>query len=141
MLKIKKTNALTALIHATILMLSNPAAAVADPLKDVNFEQIEDFLGVMQSFFGLVKTVHEISEDPEKSAVLQMFKIQELYEKKGNKAKAIPVFKGVIKDTKSVAIRNAAYWLIGETLKEAGEHDRAIDEFKDALRLNLEKAI
>lgn len=121
-----------------VAVLVQPLAAHAKMPADLG--QIQMFLGLMQEYFRVIDSTHEISANPEKAAIFQMQKIQEIYEERGEKAKAVDVFRDVLKNTNNPAIRNAAYMLIGDALKETGRADQAIKLLKDGLNENIEIA-
>ena len=50
------------------------------------------------------------------------------------------MLKEVIQTSESVAIRNAAYFLLGDTLKETGRADEAIEYLRRGLKENIEAA-
>ena len=101
---------------------------------------MEQFLGIMESYFGIIDSTHEISSDAEKSAIFQMQKIQEVYEERGEKARAIDVFRQVLKDSNNPTIRNAAYMMLGDALKETGRADEAVQLLSEGLRENIKNA-
>lgn len=121
-----------------VAVLVQPLAAQAKMPADLG--QIQMFLGLMQEYFRVIDSTHEISANPEKAAIFQMQKIQEIYEERGEKAKAVDVFREVLKNTDNPAIRNAAYMLIGDALKETGRADQAIKLLKDGLNENIKIA-
>ena len=71
---------------------------------------------------------------------MQMQKIQEVYEERGEKVHAVEVLQNVLNETRNLTIRNAAYLMLGDTLKEAGRTDDAIEMLRDALSENIEAA-
>ena len=102
--------------------------------------QIEVFLSVMQKFYELIEQVHENSDDAEKSAILQLFKIKEIYEERGEKTKAIDVYRMVLEKTDNSTIRNATTVMLGEILKETGRPDEAVEVLRSGLMENLQNA-
>jgi len=71
---------------------------------------------------------------------MQMQKIQEVYEQRGEKARSTEILKQVLEDSSSVTIRNAAYMMLGDTLKETGRADEAIQLLRQGLKENIEAA-
>ncbi|MEL7535874.1 MAG: tetratricopeptide repeat protein [Pseudomonadota bacterium] len=118
------------------LAAASPAAAQS--ADDLN--RMQSFLSLVQNYFGLIEATHEISDDPEKAAILQMQKIQEVYEDRGEKARAQEVFRRVIEESDNQTIRNAAFLLLGDSLKETGRHEEAIDVLQQALAENVRAA-
>ncbi len=102
--------------------------------------QMQLFLDLVDSFYELIETTHGLSADPEKAAILQLHKIQEAYEERGEKARAIEVFKEVLDTSSNPTIRNAAYLMLGDALKETGRANEAVDVLKAGLQENLANA-
>lgn len=101
-------------------------------------QTMQAFLQIMTDYFAIIESTHAVASDREKAAILQMQKIQEIYEERGEKARAAQVLKEVIETSDSATIRNAAYFLLGDTLKETGRADEAIEYLRRGLRENIE---
>ncbi len=115
-----------------------PAGVNAQAPEDL--EKMQQFLGIMTSYFDIIESTYDINSDAEKAAIFQMQKIQEVYENRGEKARAIGVFQQVLKETDNPTIRNAAYMLLGDALKETGRADEAIRILQEGLRENINNA-
>ena len=102
--------------------------------------QMQLFLDLVSKFYGVLETTHELSADPEKAAILQMHKIQEVYQERGEKARAIDVFKEVLDTSSNPTIRNAAYLMLGDALKETGRASEAVELLRSGLQENLANA-
>jgi tetratricopeptide (TPR) repeat protein len=100
-------------------------------------QTMQTFLEIMDSYFGIVESTHAISSDHEKSAIMQMQKIQEVYENLGQKAKAADVLRSVLEDSRNTTIRNAAYMLLADNLKDTGRTDEAIKLLRQGLAENI----
>jgi len=98
---------------------------------------MQTFLEIMTDYFEIIESTYDISADPEKAAILQMMKIQEVYEERGEKARSTDILKKVLADSRNPTIRNAAYMLLGDTLKETGRADEAIEMLKQGLTENI----
>lgn len=98
---------------------------------------MQTFLEIMTDYFQIIESTYEIASDAEKSAIMQMTKIQEVYEERGEKARATVVFKDVLKQSNNRTIRNAAYMLLGDTLKETGRADEALELLRQGLDENI----
>ncbi len=103
-------------------------------------ERLQGFLQLINSYLTLIEKTHAVSKDPEQAAILQMQKIQEVYEERGEKAKSIAVLEDVLDNSRNQTIRNGAYFLLGDTLKETGRHDAAIELLRQGLAENIEAA-
>lgn len=96
------------------------------------------FLEIVTEYMEIIETTHEISADAEKAAILQMQKLKEIYEERGEKARVVEELREVLERSRNQAIRNAAYVLIGDTLKETGRSAEAIEVLRRGLAENLE---
>jgi len=107
----------------------------ADNLAEI--DMMQKFMGLMQDYYGIIDVVYETSRDREKSAILQLQKIMDIYKERGDGAEAIVLFQSVIKKTKSYTIRNAAALMLSDLLKETGQSSKAVNVLKEALEDNL----
>ena len=130
-----KTIAIGAL--AAMLLIAAPQAR-AQSQDDLALMQTG--LARMTDYFHIIEATHDIASDPEKAAILQMTKIQEVYEERGEKARSADVLKKVLADSNNQAIRNAAYMLLGDTLKETGRADEALQLLRKGLDENIKAA-
>lgn len=120
---------------ALVIALSvTPAyAAQAD-----NLATMQQFLGVMEGYYRIIEAVYDVARDPDKSAILQLQKIEEIYKKRGDRAEAIAVLEDVLKRTKRPAVRNAAAVMLADALNETGRGTQAVNVLKQALEENLQ---
>jgi len=86
---------------------------------------------------NLSRSTHAIASDHEKAAIIQMQKIQEAYEQLGQKARAADVLRSVLKDSDNTTIRNAAYMLLADNLKDTGRADEALELLRQGLAENI----
>ncbi len=121
-------------IIAAMLFIAAPQAR-AQTQDDLVLMQT--FLEIMTDYFQIIESTYDVSADPEKAAILQMMKIQEVYEERGEKARSVDVLKGVLDDSRNPTIRNAAYMLLGDTLKETGRADEALEYLRRGLDENI----
>lgn len=101
---------------------------------------MQTFLDIMTSYFDIIEATHTVSSNEEKAAIMQMQKIQEIYEQRGEKVRSVAVLQGVLQDSRNPTIRNAAYMMMGDTLKDAGRTDEALDLLQQGLRENINAA-
>ena len=118
------------------LVLATPAHAQSPQ----ELQTMQTFLEIMTSYFDIIRSTHEINSSEEKAAILQMTKVQEIYEERGEKARAVDVLRGVLEDSRNPTIRNAAIMMLGDTLKETGRSDEAIEVLRQGLRENISAA-
>ncbi len=128
---------LTIGITATVLLALAPASRAQTPDE---LQMMQTFLAIMTDYFSIIESTYEVSSNAEKAAIMQMQKIQEVYEDRGQKVDAVEILQDVLSKTRNRTIRNAAYLMIGDTLKEAGRTDEAIKMLREALSENIEAA-
>ena len=128
---------ITISITAAMLFVAAPGVQAQE---QENLELMQTFLSIMTDYFDIIESTHDISSDPEKAAIMQMQKIQEVYEQRGEKARSTDVLMQVLADSNNTTIRNAAYMLLGDTLKETGRADEAIELLRQGLNENIEAA-
>ncbi len=126
-------SSLASILLSATLVFSIPAKAQTPE----QLETIRGFVQLMQDYYSLIKSVHAISDNAEASAILQMFKIEEIYEERGQKADAAQVFENVLARSKNPTIRNAATMMLGENLKETNRADEALKVLQDGLFENI----
>ena len=114
------------------------AAPVSRAQSQDDLQLMQTFLQIMTDYFAIIESTYDIAADPEKAAIMQMMKIQEVYEERGEKARSTDVLNGVLEDSRNPTIRNAAYMLLGDTLKETGRADEAIEMLRQGLAENIE---
>ncbi len=136
----KFNSGLKAILLVVVLAVTPAAVWAQDDWQNRELERMQTFLNLMDSFFGIIENMHAVSSDAERAAVFQLYKIEEIYKERGERARAIEVFRQVLDETQNPAIRNAAYILLGEALKETGRADEAVDTLQQALRENLRNA-
>jgi hypothetical protein len=117
------------------------AAAPSLPAQSMDeLSRMQTFLGIMTDYMAIIETTHEISAEPEKAAILQMQKMKEIYEERGEKARVVEELRRVLENSRNQAIRNAAYVLMSDTLKETGRSAEAIELLRQGLAENLKAA-
>lgn len=124
-------------IIAAMLIIAAPQAR-AQSQDDLALMQT--FLAIMNDYFDIIESTYDVSADPEKAAILQMMKIQEVYEERGEKARSVDVLKEVLDESQNATIRNAAYMLLGDTLKDTGRADEALQYLRRGLDENISAA-
>ncbi|NER80242.1 MAG: hypothetical protein F6K42_11805 [Leptolyngbya sp. SIO1D8] len=110
----------------------------AQELSDI--ELMQSFLDLMTQYYDLIESTHDIAGDAEKAAIMQMQKIQEVYEERGDKARSVDVLEKVLEDSRNPTIRNAAYLMLSETLKESGRASEALELLQRGLDENIKSA-
>lgn len=121
-------------ITATLLLAVAP---VSNAQSQDDLALMQTFLNIMTDYLDIIESTHSIVSDSERAAILQMQKIQEAYEERGEKARVAEVLRDVLKDSRNTAIRNAAYVKLGDILKESGRTDEAIALLREGLSENI----
>ena len=124
----------------TTLAVLVVVALAAGPVHAAEMESLGDmerFIGVMQGYYGLIEAVHNVANDPDKAAILQLQKIGEIYKNRGDRAESIAVLTDVVERSKSPTVRNAAAIMLADALNETGRATQAVEVLKKALDSNL----
>ncbi|MGB5346974.1 MAG: hypothetical protein WBN23_12480 [Woeseia sp.] len=133
----RSLRAVTIGIIAAVLLAAAPGARAQ---SQDDLQLMQTFLSLMSNYFEIIESTYAVSSSPEKAAILQMMKIQEVYEQRGEKARSTEVLKKVLADSKNPAIRNAAYMLLGDTLKDTGNPKEALEYLQRGLDENIKAA-
>lgn len=121
-----------------IAMLALPmGAANAQTPSAQQLQQMQEFMSIMQGYYTLVNSVHEVASDKDKAAIFQLQKIQEIYKQRGDRAEAIKVLTRVVDSAKSDTVRNAASLMLADTLNETGRASDAVEVLEQALERNM----
>ena len=124
-------------VTAAAMLVFAPAA---NAQTTDELQLMQTFLNIMTDYFEIIRSTHDIASDPEKAAIMQMQKIQEVYEERGEKARSVAVMQEVLDTSKNPTIRNAAYIMMGDTLKETGRADEALEYLRRGLEENISAA-
>lgn len=128
---------LTIGVVATLCLAATPDTRAQSP---EDLETIQTFLAIMTDYFKIIESTYDISSSNEKSAIMKMQKIQEIYEERGEKGRAADVLRQVLSETDNTTIRNAAFFLLGDNLKDTGRSEEAITLLREGLSENIKAA-
>ena len=128
---------LTVGVVATLCLAATPDTRAQSP---EDLETIQTFLAIMTDYFKIIESTYDISSSNEKSAIMKMQKIQEIYEERGEKGRAADVLRQVLSETDNTTIRNAAFFLLGDNLKDTGRSEEAITLLREGLSENIKAA-
>ena len=95
-------------------------------------------LELMESYYRIIESTHSISSNAEKSAILQIHRIQKYYKEIDEHASAKDFLREMLQKTNNPAIRNAVYLMLGDNLEETGRSQEAIKLLRKGLQENLE---
>ncbi len=110
--------------------------ATADQMDDI--AKMQQFLQVMEGYYGIIEVVHGVASDPETAAIMQLQKIEQIYKSRGDRAEAIAVLSNVVETTTNPTIRNAAALMLADALNETGRASQAVEVLQAALESNLQ---
>lgn len=126
-------------IAATALILGFCFAPAAPATANEDVEQMDQFLALMQNYLGVSDQWVEMASKRDTAIYLAIEGIVEIYEQRGEKAKAIPHLQKILeKNDDNQTVRNAVRFKLRDLYKETGrtaealaELDRVIDENSD----------
>ena len=121
-------------IAATLLLATAPTANAQSP---DDLALMQTFLSIMTDYLQIIESTHVIVSDSEKAAILQMQKIQEAYEERGEKARVADVLRSVLETSRNDAVRATAYVMLGDILKETGRTDEAVQVLREGLNESI----
>ncbi|MEL6870213.1 MAG: hypothetical protein AAFO81_10475 [Pseudomonadota bacterium] len=125
---------------ATLILIGVFAVPPAHAANDDELMTMQRFIDLMQGYYSIIGAIHDVTANSEKSAILQMQKIKEVYDERGETARAASVFRDVLDSSTNPAIRGAAVLLLSETLKESGRSDEAVKVLIEGLDENVTRA-
>ncbi len=128
---------LRAQLSAVVCLVMTLAGGPSYAQEADELERMQQFIGLMQGYFDVIHATHAVAADPEKSAILQLQKIQDIYKDRGDRAEAISVLRRVTETTSNPTIRNAAAMMLADALNETGRASQAVEVLQDALDKNL----
>ena len=117
-------------VAATLLLATAPASHAQ---SQDDLQLMQTFLNIMTDYLQIIESTHVIVSDSEKAAILQMQKIQEAYEERGEKARVADVLRDVLETSRNESVRAAAYVMLGDILKETGRTDEAVQVLREGL--------
>jgi hypothetical protein len=132
-----KVTARSTFIAATsaVLLTLAPLARAQQPEE---LERARAFMGLVTDYMAIIEASYSISSSPEKAAIMQMQKIKEANEERGEKARTVEMLRKVLEESSNPTIRNAAYALLGDTLKESGRAAEAAQVLMQGLQENVD---
>jgi lipopolysaccharide biosynthesis regulator YciM len=133
-------NSLKTIVTTAVICAALAAPSLSHAQNPDDLAKMQTFLNIMDSYFGIIESTYAVSSSAEKAAIMQMQKIQEVYEQRGEKARAVEILRGVLEDSTNPTIRNAAYMLLSDNLKETGKSDQAIELLRQGLAENIRAA-
>ena len=125
---------------ASVALAGALFAAQAQADESQELAVMANFIDVMNGYLEIIEQTHDLASEPDKAAILQMQKLKELYEERGEKARVVDVLRQVLEESNHPAVRNAATQLLSDTLKEIGRSDQAAEILLQGIRENVAAA-
>jgi len=125
------------LIAPAVVVLACLVSTPGLAQQAADLEQMRQFIGLMEGYYGIIDGVHSIASDSDKAAILQLQKIEEIYKQRGDRAEAIAVLRDAMERTSSATVRNAASIMLADALNETGQATEAVAVLRQALEANL----
>ena len=132
-----KLKTLTLGCTAALVLALSP---IAHAQSQDELRTMQTFLDIMTSYFDIIESSYAINSDVEKAAIMHLQKLQEVYEERGEKARVADVLREVLKESDNPTIRNSAYLMLGDVLKESGRADEALKVLREGLNENIKAA-
>ncbi|HEC29478.1 MAG TPA: hypothetical protein ENI65_07825 [Gammaproteobacteria bacterium] len=126
------------LLLATSMAPVQVSAAPPEPEQTEQLQRMRTLIGLLQDFMNVIESVHAMSDNPEKAAIYQMYKIEEIYKARGQSKRAIKLFQNILNKTDNLAIRNAVYMRLGDLQKNHRNND-ALEIYEQALKENINR--
>lgn len=125
---------IVSVLCVTAALAGSPSYAQQGP----DLQTMQQFISLMQGYFDVIHATHAVAADAEKSAILQLQKIQDIYKERGDRAEAITVLRKTMESTANPTIRNAAAMMLADALNETGRASQAVEVLQRALDANLQ---
>ncbi len=123
--------------YAAMLLLCIATVPVVHANELEELARMERFMSIMGQYHQLIETTYGTASNPQKAAIMQLQKIQEIYQERGERSEGIKVLTEVVNNAKDGTVRNAASIMLADALKETGNSQRALEVLKKALQENL----
>ncbi|MCI0507515.1 MAG: hypothetical protein L0Z73_15580 [Gammaproteobacteria bacterium] len=141
---IKNSLSKMTLILVLMFVAIAPSAIIAAPLEEEgesaeSVDRMQLRLKMLDRYLQVVESVHSIADDPEKSVVLQLQQLEDMYRKQRNPQKIITMYQDVLKNTSNQTVRNAASIKLSHLLQRAGRESEAEELTRKSLDENLKR--
>lgn len=134
------------LIQTVLIIIALTLSAVVNaddkkvPPPNTDMESIQQYLGwtqLLKDSYDIVEDTRDIAKDSELTTILQLQKIGDIYRATGESKKLIDTLEYILKKSQNQTIRNAAYHLLSDRLRDLGEYDKSLEVLKQGLEENL----
>ena len=101
--------------------------------EENDFEEEVAFLEIVQGYYNLVESTHNLHANPESATILHLFTIQEIYEERGEAQRAIEFLEETLKRTGNPTIRSVIYSMLAELHEETGDPQKRLELLQTGL--------
>ena len=101
--------------------------------KEDDFEEEVAFLEIIQGYYNLIESTHNLHSNPESAMILHLFTIQEIYKERGEAQRAIAFLEETLKRTGNPTIRSVIYSMLAELNEETGEPQKRLELLQTGL--------
>ncbi len=99
--------------------------------------EARQFIDLMDNYLGLSNRWVSMASQPDTAVYLAIEGITEVYEQRGEKAKAIPHLQTIVDESAdNQALRNVARFKLRDLYNETGRSDKAIEQLELIIREN-----
>ena len=118
------------LLPLVLMFLLLPVTIQAE---EDDFEEEVAFLEIVQGYYNLVESTHNLRANPESATILHLFTIQEIYEERGEAQRAIAFLEETLKRTVNPTIRSVLYSMLAELHEETGDPQKRLELLQTGL--------
>ena len=118
------------LLPLALMFLLLPVTTLAE---EDDFEEEVAFLEIVQGYYNLVESTHNLHANPESAMILHLFTIQEIYEERGEAQRAIEFLEETLKRTGNPTIRSVIYSMLAELHEETGDPQKRLELLQTGL--------
>lgn len=128
-----KSGRLTAALAMVVLLTTQPVRAQ-------EFNDMIQFVDLMNEFFVLMDSMYAAASNPEHAALLQMNSLEDIYKETGNLREMLDVYREVINKSWNATVRRLARMRLADALKESGQKGEAIEVLREAIDESAQQA-
>ncbi len=129
----RKTGRLPAALAMLVILTVQPVHAQ-------EFDDMIQFVDLMNEFFILMDSMYAAASNPEHAALLQMNSLEDIYKETGNLRQMLDVYREVINNSSNPTVRRLARMRLADALKESGQKGEAIEVLREAITESVQQA-
>ena len=120
--------------------LSIMLVLTVQPVQAQDFDDMIQFVDLMNEFFVLMDSMYAAASNPEHAALLQMNSLEDIYKESGNLREMLDVYREVIDKSANPTVRRLARMRLADALKESGQPGEAIKVLKEAIDESVQQS-